>query len=264
MSTFRCDIQEFPLGMTMVRNDPVGDLLIANLHPVRTWPRFSYVGQEKCTAGVRRADFRTGRRRDAEQLLTMVDDVTTLADMTIKGAVAAPGATVRLDDVLASASASTPSKRWSILVTGVGPLITLTTAGALDALLLAKLPVIIPDMVRFEVNQDIDKPGAREVAEWIRRHDGQGVRVACTEVFAEFEVLRGVNAATKARNRGEQAAGEVLSVELDKGDFGGILLFEDGMGSKQNFLARLPDEVLVSSTSEFLYCLERHGLLARG
>lgn len=193
-----------------------------------------------------------------------MDNVTTLADMTIKDTITAPGAKMKLDDVLGSASASTLSMRWSIIVTGVGPLITLATAGALDALLLLKLPVIIPDMVRFEVNQDIDKPGAREVAEWIRRHDGQGVRVASTEMFEEFEVLRGVNAATKTRSRGEQAAGEVLSVELDNGDFGGILIFEDSMGSKPNFLTRLPDEVLVSSTSEFLYGLERHRLLARG
>lgn len=201
------------------------------------------------------------RRRAA---LPTVDDVNTLADMTIKDTIAAPGAKARLDDVLGSALASTLSMRWSIIVTDAGPLITLALERALDALLLPKLQVIIPDMVRFEVNQDIDKPGARDVAEWIRRLDGQGVRVACTEVFEEFEVLRGINAATKTRNRGEQAAAEVLSVELDKGDFGGILIFEDSMGSKPNFLTRLPDEVLVSSTSGFLYGLERHGLLARG
>lgn len=151
--------------------------------------------------------------------------------------------------------------KFSIIVTDSGPLIALAVAEALDALLLPKLPVIIPDMVRFEVIQDLDKPGAREVAQWIRRHDGQGVRVACTEVFEEFEVLRGINAATKTRNRGEQAAAEVLSAELDHRDSGGILIFEDSMVRKQNFLIRLPDEVVVTSTSEFLYGLEQQCLL---
>ena len=33
------------------------------------------------------------------------------------------------------------------------------------------------------------------------------------------------------------------------------------MVRKPNFLVRLPDEVVVASTSEFLFGLERHGLL---
>lgn len=153
-------------------------------------------------------------------------------------------------------------KRLSIIVTDSGPLITLAVADALDVLLLPRLPVIIPDMVRFEVIQDLRKPGAREVARWIRAHDGQGVRVASTEVFEEFELLRGINPATKTRNRGELAAAEVLSNELAQQDFGGILIFEDSMIRKQNFLIRLPDEVIVASTSEFLYGLERQHQLA--
>lgn len=153
-------------------------------------------------------------------------------------------------------------KRLSIIVTDAGPLITLAAAEALDALLLPRLPVIIPDMVRFEVIQDLGKPGAREVADWIRAHDGGGVRVASTEVFEEFELLRGLNPATKTRNRGELAAAEVLSAELAHQDYGGILIFEDSMIKKQNFLIRLPDEVIVTSTSEFLHGLERHHLLA--
>lgn len=39
----------------------------------------------------------------------------------------------------------------SIIVTDSSPLITLAIAGELDVLLLPKLKVLIPDMVRFEV-----------------------------------------------------------------------------------------------------------------
>ncbi|MGK2898491.1 MAG: hypothetical protein ACSLE9_07365 [Burkholderiaceae bacterium] len=149
----------------------------------------------------------------------------------------------------------------SIIVTDSGPLITLAVAQALDALLAPKLPVIVPDMVRFEVIRDIDKPGAREVADWIRSNEPGRVRVASTEVFEEFEILRRVNSATKTNNRGEQSAAEVLSKELELQDHGAILVFEDSMVRKSNFLIRLPDEVVVTSTSEFLFALEEHGFL---
>jgi hypothetical protein len=151
--------------------------------------------------------------------------------------------------------------KLSIIVTDSGPLITLAVAHALDALLLPGLPVIIPDMVRFEVIQDLDKPGASEVANWIRSNEPQRVRIASTEVFEEFELLRRVSVATRTKDRGEQAAAEVLSRELEDREFGAILIFEDSMVRKQNFLIRLPDEVVVTSTSEFLFGLERHGLL---
>lgn len=151
--------------------------------------------------------------------------------------------------------------RFSLVVTDAGPLITLAVAQALDALLLAKLPVIVPDMVRFEVVRDSSKPGAQEVADWIRRHEGRGVCVASTEVFEEYQVLLAANPATRTRDRGEQAAAEVLGKELASPQCGAILLFEDSGVRKQNFLIRLPDEVVVVSTSEFLFGLESAKLL---
>lgn len=149
--------------------------------------------------------------------------------------------------------------KLSIIVTDSGPLITLAVAQALDTLLAPKLPVIVPDMVRFEVIRDLDKPGAREVADWIRANEPDRVRVASTQVFEEFEILRRVNQGTKTSNRGEQAAAEVLSKELEQQDRGAILVFEDSMVRKNNYLIRLPDEVVVVSTSEFLFGLEEHG-----
>ena len=71
-------------------------------------------------------------------------------------------------------------KHFSLIVTDSGPLITLGVASALDALLAPRLPVIVPDMVRFEVIRDMSKPGAQEVADWIRAHEGASLRVAST------------------------------------------------------------------------------------
>lgn len=149
----------------------------------------------------------------------------------------------------------------SLIVTDSGPLITLAIAGSLDVLFLPKLPVIVPDMVRHEVIQDLSKPGAALVAEWIRLNDPHKLTVGPTEVFEEFMLLRSMNPATKTKNRGEQAAAEVLGRELDSQDFGAVLLFEDSAVRKSNFLTRLPDCVVVTSTSEFLFGLESRGLL---
>jgi hypothetical protein len=149
----------------------------------------------------------------------------------------------------------------SLIVTDSGPLITLAIAESLDSLFLPNLPVIVPDMVRHEVIQDLSKPGAALVAEWIRNNDPHRLTVRPTETYEEFMLLRSMNPATKTKNRGEQAAAEVLARGLEGKDFGAILLFEDSAIRKTNFLTRLPDCVVITSTSEFLFGLEAHGLL---
>ena len=150
---------------------------------------------------------------------------------------------------------------FSLIVTDSGPLITLAIAGSLDVLFLPNLPVIVPDMVRHEVIQDLSKPGAALVAEWIRLNDPLRLTVGPTEVFEEFMLLKSVNPATKTKNRGEQAAAEILGRQLEGQDFGAVLLFEDSAVRRTNFLTRLPDCVVVASTSEFLFGLESRGLL---
>ena len=149
----------------------------------------------------------------------------------------------------------------SLIVTDSGPLITLAIAESLDVLFLPHLPVIIPDMVRHEVIQDLSKPGAALVADWIRQNDPHRLTVRSTEIFEEFMLLRSMNPATKTKNRGEQAAAEVLGRALDGKDCGAVLLFEDSAVRKTNFLTRLPDSVAVTSTSAFLFGLESRGLI---
>jgi len=152
--------------------------------------------------------------------------------------------------------------KLSLIVTDSGPLITLAIAGALDVLFLPGLPVIVPDMVRHEVIADLSKPGAMLVADWIRANNPHRLSVAPTEVFEEFMLLKSINPATKTKNRGEQAAAEVLTKVLERQDFGAVLVFEDSAVRKTNFLLRLPDAVVVASTSEFLFGLESRGVIA--
>ncbi|RCN55770.1 hypothetical protein [Acidiferrobacter thiooxydans] len=149
----------------------------------------------------------------------------------------------------------------SLIVTDAGPLVTLAVAESLDTLLLPRLPVIIPDMVRFEVTRHADKPGAKALLDWIRRHTGKEVRVDSTETFEEFVLLSRMDPSARIRNRGEQAAAEILSRELAQGHAGALLLFEDSDIRKTSFLIRLPDQVLVLSTSAFLLGLQKAGLI---
>lgn len=148
----------------------------------------------------------------------------------------------------------------ALIVTDAGPLITLAVAGALDTLKLLGLRVVIPDMVHFEVTRYVEKPGARTVIAWLE-HNQRQVEIAATEEFAEFQELLALNPALRTRNRGEMAAAEVLVNELEDGIDAGLLLFEDSDIRKANFLVRLPDNVLILSTSTFLHGWQRRKLL---
>ena len=81
------------------------------------------------------------------------------------------------------------TKKFALIVTDASPLITLAIADALDLLLLPRLPVVIPDMVRYEVARNLAKPGAQQITSWIRDNEPTRVRVATTEVFDEFQIV---------------------------------------------------------------------------
>ena len=82
-----------------------------------------------------------------------------------------------------------------------------------------------------------------------------------TETFNEFTILHEINPSVKTKNRGEQAAAEILERELENGVDAAIFLFEDSDIKKANFLVRLPDNVLVMSTSAFLDGLQQRNLI---
>lgn len=150
----------------------------------------------------------------------------------------------------------------SLIVTDASPLITLAIADALDTLLLPGVKVIIPDMVNFEVIRHINKPGSRELLNWVNSHQFREVFVGSTETSNEFTILHELNPSVKSKNRGEQAAAEILERELENGVDAAIFLFEDSDIKKANFLIRLPDNVLIMSTSTFLDGLEQSNRIA--
>ena len=121
------------------------------------------------------------------------------------------------------------------------------------------LRVLIPDMVYFEVTQDLAKTGAEDIVQWARRHQGQ-VELVPTSVFSEFQIVRFADERTRSKGRGEQAALEVLTAEIDKDpDLEAILLFEDNDIKRRRFVLGLPERVMALSTGDLLYELEAAG-----
>ena len=154
------------------------------------------------------------------------------------------------------------TKPISLIVTDAGPLITLALAGELDVLICKQgIHVFIPDLIRFEVLRHIDKPGAREIDDWIRRREPEMVTVASTEEYQDFQLLLSLKPDARTRSRGEAAASEVLRRELSKGDRIGILLFEDGDIRANRYVLSAPDNVLMISTAQFLMGLEREHII---
>jgi len=152
-------------------------------------------------------------------------------------------------------------KRIEIIVPDSGPLITLALAGALETLLLPKVPVHIPDMVRFEVIRDLTTPGASEIAQWIRDNERRGVQIRSTQTYEEYEALIRLNPTVRSRNRGEMAAAELLDQTVVDPDHYAVLLFEDSAVSRQNYLLRIPENVLILSTSAYLDGLQEMGMI---
>lgn len=151
------------------------------------------------------------------------------------------------------------TRRLGLIVTDASPLITLGAARALSCLVMANVPVFIPDMVYAEVTRDMARLGAEEVVEWIRANLGQ-VEIVPTQVFAEFEALLAINPKTRSKGRGEQAALEVLSYEIAAhADLQAVLLFEDSDIRSREFVRVLPERVTALSTGDLLHELEAAG-----
>jgi hypothetical protein len=153
------------------------------------------------------------------------------------------------------------SRRLGLLVTDASPLITLAAADALECLTMPGLRVVIPDMVYFEVTQDLAKTGAEDIVQWARRHQGQ-VEIVPTSVFSEFQIIRAADERARSKGRGEQAALEILNAEIDKDPaLEAMLLFEDNDIKTRRFVLGLPERVTALSTGDLLHELEGAGLI---
>ena len=151
------------------------------------------------------------------------------------------------------------TRRLGLIVTDASPLITLAAAEALECLTMPELRVVIPDMVYFEVTQDLARTGAGDIVDWARRHHGQ-VEIAPTQVFSEFQIILAADPKARSRGRGELSAAEILNAEVESdADLEALLLYEDNDVRVRRFVGALPARVVALSTGDFLRELELAG-----
>jgi hypothetical protein len=151
------------------------------------------------------------------------------------------------------------TRRLGLIVTDASPLITLAAGDALECLTMPGLRVVIPDMVYFEVAQDLARTGAADIVAWARRHYGQ-VEIAPTSVFSEFQVVRAADPNTRSKGRGELSAAEILGAEIERdAELEALLLYEDNDIRTRRFVGALPERVMTISTGDLLRELEAAG-----
>lgn len=151
------------------------------------------------------------------------------------------------------------TRRLGLIVTDASPLITLAAGEALDCLTMPGLRVVIPDMVYFEVTQDLARTGVADIVAWSRLHQGQ-IEIAPTTVFSEFQIVRLADPNTRSKGRGELSAAEILNAEIEKdANLEALLLYEDNDIRTRRFVGALPERVTTISTGDLLRELEAAG-----
>jgi hypothetical protein len=154
------------------------------------------------------------------------------------------------------------ARRFALIVTDTAPLITLAASRSLDCLIWPRIDVHIPDFVYVESLRFPQQPRGSALVDWMQAHT-EHVRIEPTQVFAEFQILRSVDPATRSRGRCEQAAPEVVETVLTRHPEAAVLLlFEDSDVMRQRFI--LPPDVHPITTADLLAALHTAGLIASG
>ena len=95
-------------------------------------------------------------------------------------------------------------ERPDVIVPDTGPLIHLAQTDALHLLHQIGGRVVVADMVAFEATQDMTKPGAQEIQNWLdagqKPHSNAPVLVAPTEIGRLFAKARTVDPTMRARD----------------------------------------------------------------
>ena len=160
----------------------------------------------------------------------------------------------------------TPIERPDVIVPDTGPLINLARTAALHLLHQIGGRVVVADMVAFEATQDMIKPGAREIQDWLDAGQKPGsntpVLVAPTEIGRLFAKARIVDPTTRAKDSGELAIMQWLGNYVDYHSDGSILIvYENGKIPRFVRETGLNMATDVLTTRAFLELAERRGIV---
>lgn len=162
-----------------------------------------------------------------------------------------------------------PIERPDVIVPDTGPLIHLAQADALHLLHQVGRRVVVADMVATEATQDLTRPGAQDIADWIEagRQPGSNapVLVAPTEIGELFRRARAADPAVRSRNAGELAILEWLGSYVEGSEHAGhtvLIVYENGKIPRFVRETGLDLDTDVLTTRAFLELAARRGVIA--
>jgi hypothetical protein len=163
-------------------------------------------------------------------------------------------------------STVTPIERPDVIVPDTGPLIHLALTDALHLLHQIGARVVVADMVAFEATQDITKPGAQEIQDWLdagqKPNSNAPILIAPTEIGRLFAKARTVDPNARAKDAGELAIMQWLGNYVDyHSDTSILIVYENGKIPRFVRETGLDMATDVLTTRAFLELAERQGVV---
>ena len=126
--------------------------------------------------------------------------------------------------------------------------------------------VVVADMVAFEATQDMTKPGAQEIQDWLdagqKPNSNAPVLVAPTEIGRLFAKARTVDPTARAKDSGELAIMQWLGNYVDyHSDSSILIVYENGKIPRFVRETGLDMATDVLTTRAFLELAERRGIV---
>lgn len=158
-------------------------------------------------------------------------------------------------------------ERPDVIVPDTGPLIHLAQTDALHLLHQIGGRVVVADMVAFEATQDMTKPGAQEIQDWLdagqKPNSNAPVLIAPTEIGRLFATARTVDPTARAKDAGELAIMQWLGNYVDyHSDTSILIVYENGKIPRFVRETGLDMATDVLTTRAFLELAERRGIVS--
>lgn len=151
-----------------------------------------------------------------------------------------------------------------VVVPDMSPLIHLAAAGRLT-LLQEFGRVVVMDIVAYEASDDLTKPWAREVAEWLRSGQEAGsnqpVNVVKTEIGEAYRLARQTDPTFTMRDAGDRAIRDWLVDTLPEVDGPALVIYEDKRMPRLIQREHLDEVVVLATTRAVLIFAEERGLI---
>lgn len=160
-------------------------------------------------------------------------------------------------------AAPAPIEQPDIIIPDAGPLIHLAQADALSLLHQVGRRVVVADMVAYEVTQDMGKPGAERLRDWLEAGRAAGsnapVSVEETSTGRLFALARQVDPTVHARDAGERAIVDWLAEKIQGTDLAVMVVYENARVPRIVANQGMDADIDVVTTRAFLQLAQQAG-----